>query len=81
MKIEQTERANTSRLKPCPYCKDSWLYVSDGDYGSGYESKGYRVECQCGFAWKSMGWKKNKEEAIKEWNGVKSEVEEDAEIH
>ena len=30
------------KLKPCPKCNKSWLYVSDGDYYSDYESNGYR---------------------------------------
>ena len=57
-----------TELKPCPYCKNSWLYASDGGYTSGYESKGYRVECLCGFAWKSIGWQKTEKEAIEAWN-------------
>lgn len=68
--MKETERANASRLKPCPYCKESWLYVSDGGYTSGYESKGFRVSCKCGFAWKSIEWQKTKEEAIKKWNDI-----------
>lgn len=58
----------TPELIPCPYCKESNLYVSDGDYYSGYESHGYRVHCRCGFAWRTVGWRKTKEEAIEEWN-------------
>lgn len=57
-----------SNLKSCQYCGDAWLYASEGDYGSGYESFGYRVECTCGYAWKAIGWRKTKQEAIDAWN-------------
>ena len=56
------------KLKPCPFCGDAWIYASVGDYGSGYESFGYRVECVCGYAWKAIGWHKTKQEAIDAWN-------------
>lgn len=56
------------KLKPCPKCNKSWLYVSDGDYYSDYESKGYRVNCSCGYAWKAISWQKTEQEAIQEWN-------------
>ena len=52
----------------CPYCKDACLYVSDGDYYSGYESRGYRISCNCGHAWKTVPWCNTKEEAIKIWD-------------
>ena len=55
-------------IKPCPYCGDAWVYASVGDYGSGYEYDGYRMQCRCGFAWKTINWHDNKDEAIKEWN-------------
>ena len=64
---------NRRRLKPCPFCHDSWMYVSDGDYYSGYESYGYRVECRCRWAWKQIGWQKTEEEAIEKWNRKVSE--------
>ena len=64
----EKEKTAIERLKPCPFCKDIWLFVSDGDYYSGYESFGYRVNCQCGFAWKAITWKKTKKEAIEAWN-------------
>ena len=57
-----------NRLKPCPKCGEAWVYVSDGDYYSGYESFGYRVSCQCGYAWKSIGWHKTEDEAVEAWN-------------
>ena len=60
----------SNELKPCPFCHQSWLYASTGDYGSGYEAHGYRVECRCGFAWKAITWQKTKQEAIEEWNKV-----------
>lgn len=47
-------------IKKCPFCGGAWLYVSDGDYYSDYESKGYRVNCKCGYAWKAISWEKNK---------------------
>lgn len=52
----------------CPYFNDAWLYVSDDGYTSGYECKGYKTECRCGFAWKNTDWKPTKDEAIKIWN-------------
>lgn len=64
---------NGKRLKPCPRCHDAWMYVSDGDYYSGYESYGYRVECRCHWAWEQIGWQKTREEAIKKWNKKVSE--------
>lgn len=67
MNIEK-EKTAIKRLKPCPFCGDIWLFVSDGDYYSGYESFGYRVNCQCGFAWKAITWQKTKKEAIEAWN-------------
>lgn len=57
-----------TELKPCPKCKDSWLYASNGDYYSGYESFGYRVKCSCGYAWKIVGWHPTEKEAIDSWN-------------
>lgn len=42
------------KQKNCPFCDDIWIYVSDGDYYSGYEAFGYRVGCRCGFAWKTI---------------------------
>ena len=62
-----------TRLKPCPFCHDAWMYVSDGGYTSGYESYGYRIECRCGWAWKQIGWQKTEEEAIEKWNRRVSE--------
>lgn len=62
-----------TRLKPCPFCHDAWMYVSDGGYTSGYESYGYRIECRCGWAWKQIGWQKTEEEAIEKWNRKVSE--------
>ena len=49
------------------------MYVSDGDYYSGYESYGYRVECRCRWAWKQIGWQKTREEAVEKWNRKVSE--------
>lgn len=56
------------KVIPCPICKDAWVYASTGDYGSGYENYGYRIECKCGLAWELVDWKETKEEAILEWN-------------
>lgn len=66
-----------SKLTPCPRCGDISLYVSDGDYYSGYESLGYRVSCRCHYAWKAVSWCRTKEEAIEKWNeqANKTEVE------
>ena len=56
------------QIKPCPHCQKSWMYVSDGDYYSDYESKGYRINCRCGYAWKTISWQPTREEAIDLWN-------------
>lgn len=57
------------KLRQCPYCRDSWLYSSDGSYTAGYENLGWKTNCRCGFAWKPANkWFKTKEEAIDDWN-------------
>lgn len=56
------------QIKHCPYCNTAWLYVSDDTYGSAYESKGYKVNCMCNYAWIKIPWQKTEEAAIKEWN-------------
>ncbi len=61
---------NKKRLVPCPRCGDISLYVSDGDYYSGYESYGYRVSCKCHYAWKAVPWFSTKEEAIEKWEAA-----------
>lgn len=59
----------SDRLRTCPRCGEIWFFASTGDYGSGYENKGYRVNCRCGYAWEKFGhWCKTKEEVIEEWN-------------
>lgn len=58
----------SEKLKPCPCCKESWLYSSTGDYSSGYESLGYRVNCKCGYAWFNTKFCKTKREAMESWN-------------
>ena len=58
----------TSCIKACRYCGDAWLYASTGDYGSGYEAHGYKIECLCGYAWKHYSWHTTAQEAICEWN-------------
>ena len=55
-------------LKPCPFCGDAWIYISDGSYTSGYESFGYKVECRCKGSFMAMSWKITKEKAIEAWN-------------
>lgn len=55
-------------IKPCPYCGQAWIYASVWDYGSRHESYGYRVQCKCGYAWKTIKWYDSEDEAIKEWN-------------
>lgn len=59
-----------SKLRPCPCCGEINLYVSDGDYYSGYESNGYRVSCKCHFAWNAIPWCDTEEEAVSRWNEV-----------
>ena len=66
--INKTLKHLRKKLKPCPICGDAWLYISDGDYYSGYESKGYKVSCMCHYAWNVVPWCNTKEEAIKRWN-------------
>lgn len=58
----------SNELKPCPYCKTIWIYASVGDYGSAYEARGFRVDCQCNFAWTAITWQKTEQEAIEAWN-------------
>ena len=55
---------------PCPYCKDSWLFASEYDYGSDYENLGYQGTCKCGIFNKKVTWNKTKEQAIEEWNCI-----------
>lgn len=55
-------------IEACPFCKDAWIYAENGDYGSGYENNGYRINCRCGYAWEKVDWQKTKEEAVKAWN-------------
>ena len=57
-----------NELLGCPKCGEIWLYASVGDYGSGYENHGYRVNCKCGFAWKTIEWKPTEKEVIATWN-------------
>lgn len=56
------------KLKPCPFCGDAWVYASTGDYGSGYEHYGYRVDCRCHYAWSVIGWYEHKADVILAWN-------------
>lgn len=57
------------KLKTCPICGEVWLYISDGDYYSGYEAKGFRMSCKCHYAWNKTDWCKTRKEAIDAWNG------------
>lgn len=61
------------KIKPCPLCGTAWLYASFGDYGSGYESNGYRINCRCGYAWKTISWQDTEDKAAEEWNKEKGE--------
>ena len=65
------ENKKMIKLLPCPYCKDSWLFVSDYDYGSACY---YQGACKCGKFNKRVTWNKTKEQAIEEWNYIMSEV-------
>lgn len=56
------------KLKPCPRCQTAWLYASTGDYYSGYESYGYKVKCECGYAYLTSKYHPTEEEAIEAWN-------------
>jgi len=59
---------NEFRIKPCPKCGDVWTYVSNGDYYSGYEVHGFRINCKCGFAWKTIPFCSTRREAVIKWN-------------
>lgn len=56
------------KLKPCPKCKDAWLYYSDMDKFQ------WKVNCLCGFAWRKSEWADTKERAAEEWNRIAAEV-------
>lgn len=57
------------KLKPCPKCGDAWIYAVVGDWPSGYELHGYRVNCKCGYAWQTLvEWFPSKKQAKEEWN-------------
>ena len=56
------------RMKPCPFCNDIWVYASDGDYYSGYEARGYKPQCYCGFAYRRIPWCETEEDMIMKWN-------------
>lgn len=61
-----------TKLKPCPKCKDSWLYeFTDRDNKHHF---GYTVNCKCGYAWQESFWKATKEEATEAWNRKVEEV-------
>ena len=64
---------------PCPYCKDSWLFVSDYSYGSAYENLGYRGSYKCGKFNEKVTWNKTKEQALEEWNYIIMEMKDGAE--
>lgn len=55
-------------LKPCPTCGEAWFYVSDGDYYSGYESRGIKVQCNCEGSFFNIDWQPTRNKAAKEWN-------------
>lgn len=59
-----------SKLLPCLYCKDSWLFASKYDYGSDYENLGYQGTCKCGKFDKKVTWNKTREQAIAQWNYI-----------
>lgn len=67
-----------NRLIPCPYCNDSWLFVSEYDYGSDYENLGYKGSCKCGKFNEKVNWNKTREQAIEEWNNL---IESEREIY
>ncbi|MBQ9416760.1 MAG: hypothetical protein IJU20_07990 [Clostridia bacterium] len=57
------------KLKPCPKCGDAWIYAVVGDWPSGYELHGYRLNCKCGWAWQTLvEWFPSKEQAKEAWN-------------
>ena len=51
------------RVKPCPFCNDIWIYVSDVDYYSGC-----KPDCKCGFAYRMIPWCETEEDVIMKWN-------------
>ena len=63
-----------NNIKPCPKCKTAWLYSSDHDYYSTYESFGFKINCHCGYAWTTTKFENSKEEVIMKWNKVINNV-------
>lgn len=57
-------------MKKCPKCNTIWFYISDGDYYSNYERYGYKLNCNCGYAWAALEWCGTKEELIRKWENI-----------
>ena len=53
---------NEIKLNPCPYCRKIYLFYDR------YDRKQYKVNCDCGFAWKVSRFKNTKAEAAEAWN-------------
>jgi len=49
-------------LKKCPFCGDSWIYITEDDE--------YKVNCFCGFAFKKTPECADRELAKSVWNGI-----------
>ena len=52
-------------VQPCPFCNDAWKYIS--------EENGYRMQCDCGFAWKATKWTQDVNELVATWNSLVEE--------
>ena len=49
-------------IRKCPYCGDAWLYITEDDK--------YKINCFCGFAFKTTFKCSTRELAKSVWNGV-----------
>ena len=53
---------NKTNLNPCPKCGTAWLFYDK------YDRNEYKVNCDCGFAWKISKWKYTAAAAAAEYN-------------
>ena len=53
-------------IKKCPFCGDSWIYITKDDK--------YRINCLCGYAFKRTPKCVDREAATSVWNGIASRV-------
>ena len=73
MHIDQTIKE--SKLKPCPFCKDTVLFITKVGFENGVDD-GYRPSCKCGWAWRSIRkWYPNRAKLIEDYNSLIVEEE------